>query len=1204
MDFDDMLNEIDQLKETVAPQQKKREHSISTAFDTLEQEIMAAAKVLQEHDIRKNVPNDSSDEQPLARSMSSSTSSSVASKRPQQKEPAKRPITPLKVNSNATTTKSPPETLSRPTSPKPEAQRVNTPEDLGNLQKVTSLRARFDPAAAARAAGGSTADANQTADSKSINKKHTVNSLKSRFEKAIEEAATPQSSIDLKTKVRTQSPVTDDDEEKEKEAEEKEAAPSASLPPLPPAPEPADEPPPPASTGPVTLQQSSRRASASSVGRTSRRSSSSHSPVSSPTPLVASEESVPESPTYEGEWSRHLRMTMPSDDNLTIGEVIAKRLPEVTTPPEPEEVVTVVQEPPKVLTVQLLQPEVSPSSDNESSLASTAPASPQSPVARDRSATLPISPDSHLPGRRARRGKQGGRLDSHRDRSRSDISSRPRSSSSERSRRSFAPPPAQTLPELPSAPTPHSPTLTRQSSGRSQDEESPVAAPQANFTDVYSQLTQDLEMSLMGMSNQLEPANVAGTPTYPAGYFASLPHVTSPLASPAFPSLAPSSPSGSSPPASPHQSRTSNPRSQQVSPSLPRDHASYEFEDLTTTDILELNDLVEELDKMFVTGMPSKRLSLMLRPSDQQAYDLTNQRSFAADSSAPREPTVVEEPAAERPPQRSTSLAASTSSTASITQQQQQQPPQNRSSSSSTSSPRMSSTDLPQRSPERGRPLQHQLRDNSNGQRRSSRGSRSSVESIERIRRLEEKRQETLVANLGMSKEDPKVQQVLSKLSQAQVQKVAMRVYINDGLTFKTMYLTSLMTAEVVVNEIIEKAMLNEQEEWTLFEIFNDLDLERPLKDWEIVTNVMRTWERETRNAIMIRAYGYRSSLTVNCLKIFYPQMNGWLQHRTKKGQYKRRFFELRDDGMYSAKDTKSAMTLFCPLETFDVYTAIRQSKKAPSMFCFALKSQFRMSAFEEIEEHYVHSFYAESAEKCKDWVLSIRSAKSHLDGRQHPEWFRDEEGPPPVSPPSSSLANVAEARGSKPLLLFEAGGTRARSVPPPTTRAGSSAGASRSAGHDQPADDAGKPLTLFDKVAHAQEQAAVAAQTSGSVPAYRTSTNGGPPQQPLLAPAFNNSPAVSPQPGLQRSKSRGGGSGGGAPKRERSLDVTTSNTESGAIGGKGTLMDKIDRKTNHSAATAQAANGETGLSYAHGGSVPKKSLIEMIPRQNSGTRY
>jgi hypothetical protein len=51
-------------------------------------------------------------------------------------------------------------------------------------------------------------------------------------------------------------------------------------------------------------------------------------------------------------------------------------------------------------------------------------------------------------------------------------------------------------------------------------------------------------------------------------------------------------------------------------------------------------------------------------------------------------------------------------------------------------------------------------------------------------------------------------------------------------------------------------------------ETFTDNRLERPLRDFEIVTDVLSTWEAETTNALVIKRYTYRDSLTAEVRKM------------------------------------------------------------------------------------------------------------------------------------------------------------------------------------------------------------------------------------------------------------------------------------------------------------------------------------------------
>ena len=66
---------------------------------------------------------------------------------------------------------------------------------------------------------------------------------------------------------------------------------------------------------------------------------------------------------------------------------------------------------------------------------------------------------------------------------------------------------------------------------------------------------------------------------------------------------------------------------------------------------------------------------------------------------------------------------------------------------------------------------------------------------------------------------------------------------------------------------------------------------------------------------------------------------------------------------------------MLCTLASHDVYTLLQERKKAPTKFCFAMKSQDRLGTFEDSKE-YVRYLCVEQPEKMKDWVLSIRNAK------------------------------------------------------------------------------------------------------------------------------------------------------------------------------------------------------------------------------------
>lgn len=84
------------------------------------------------------------------------------------------------------------------------------------------------------------------------------------------------------------------------------------------------------------------------------------------------------------------------------------------------------------------------------------------------------------------------------------------------------------------------------------------------------------------------------------------------------------------------------------------------------------------------------------------------------------------------------------------------------------------------------------------------------------------------------------------------------------------------MTAIHVIDLMRENGAIDNDNEWTLFEFANDVGVgkgsgcswrvwckERPIRDYEVVTDVISTWEKETVNALLIKKYGYRDSLSI-----------------------------------------------------------------------------------------------------------------------------------------------------------------------------------------------------------------------------------------------------------------------------------------------------------------------------------------------------
>jgi hypothetical protein len=108
-------------------------------------------------------------------------------------------------------------------------------------------------------------------------------------------------------------------------------------------------------------------------------------------------------------------------------------------------------------------------------------------------------------------------------------------------------------------------------------------------------------------------------------------------------------------------------------------------------------------------------------------------------------------------------------------------------------------------------------------------------------------------ARLQMPSE-PKVdltQIVLSKLSNDNIRKSNLKIYIENSKRHITMTFTSLMPAEQILNEIT--STLQPDPSWALFELNINLGIERPIRPWEIVTDVISAWSLSQSNALIVK---------------------------------------------------------------------------------------------------------------------------------------------------------------------------------------------------------------------------------------------------------------------------------------------------------------------------------------------------------------
>ncbi|KAG1221557.1 hypothetical protein G6F35_005909 [Rhizopus arrhizus] len=191
------------------------------------------------------------------------------------------------------------------------------------------------------------------------------------------------------------------------------------------------------------------------------------------------------------------------------------------------------------------------------------------------------------------------------------------------------------------------------------------------------------------------------------------------------------------------------------------------------------------------------------------------------------------------------------------------------------------------------------------------------------------------------------------------------RIYIDDANNHRVVQLTNLLTSAMVIQSLKKKGVLDHSNDWTLFEIANSHCVERPLREWEIVLDIISAWEPDDNNALLVKKYSYHYTLTSETIfqKMVQP-MHGWLTIEYKKGKWQKRYCFIKDNAIHSAKDK--------PL------------KISPTPFVFAIRAQDRASIFEK-EGNYIRFIATEDQEEMKNWVLSIRCSKSHIQHQYYP---------------------------------------------------------------------------------------------------------------------------------------------------------------------------------------------------------------------------
>ena len=170
-----------------------------------------------------------------------------------------------------------------------------------------------------------------------------------------------------------------------------------------------------------------------------------------------------------------------------------------------------------------------------------------------------------------------------------------------------------------------------------------------------------------------------------------------------------------------------------------------------------------------------------------------------------------------------------------------------------------------------------------------------------------------------------------------------------------------------------------------LFESFKQLGLERPLRNYEHVRDVLNSWNHDTQNTLVIKpsSTGSRDDwLNVRSVSASHPMdISAYIHYSQRPGRWDKRWVTLRSDGqMLVAKKKGGETANICHMSDFDIYvpTAWQSAKRIrpPRKICFAVKSQQKSSMFLSTA-NFVHFFSTSDKTLAGTWYRAVLEWRS-----------------------------------------------------------------------------------------------------------------------------------------------------------------------------------------------------------------------------------
>ncbi|KAK5116141.1 hypothetical protein LTR62_008467 [Meristemomyces frigidus] len=172
-----------------------------------------------------------------------------------------------------------------------------------------------------------------------------------------------------------------------------------------------------------------------------------------------------------------------------------------------------------------------------------------------------------------------------------------------------------------------------------------------------------------------------------------------------------------------------------------------------------------------------------------------------------------------------------------------------------------------------------------------------------------------------------------------------------------------------------------------LLEMFGSVGIQRPLRRYERLRDVMNSWDTDGQNSLLLVDPGTGTSeaeLSVSGAPQHEPGEQSWLLSVSQRpGKWEKRLVTLHTSGQISMqKDPNKPQQAenVCHLSDFDIYTPnlerMKKKVKPPKKHCFAVKSQQKAIMFESTQ-NFVHFFCTNDARTADDFYTALQGWRS-----------------------------------------------------------------------------------------------------------------------------------------------------------------------------------------------------------------------------------